>query len=616
MSVDANSIINPPPLAPPGIRPSPTVHEGQDVLQSEYVTHEFGLWSGPRVLPSHEVRTVDRDVDPDTLERMAFDPKIHKAKRIRINGVLTDDLIFAPGATEDEAKSAAEYKRFEMVMQFAERMVAGLETPIWRVFEQLLDGGYEQGHKIAEVIWELRMDRPTKSLQTETHKRGARPASAVSNLTRRLWRLAGRGPQAAEQAQDPPSESTPQTSILTRPKTRLMPKAIKVKPRGAVLFVVDRFMSVLGLIPAWGRGVSNWNITDVISRDKFMVFTNNPTDDDIRGNSAYRPAFWAWSFKNFIPKEYLRFMLNEAVPVPVLILPEKGGSWIPKRNPDTGEYELDPVSGQPVFIPLYLAASNTVADVRSGKGGVIPYGSKLEAYGGNKGGSNDTVFPNAIRSADDQIEDSILNQTLAQSTGRSNSQKGSQTHENRLADLVFWDKRALCVMLLYDLIAVGVRWNLGDEYLRYMPKCSLGDSEKRDWARDLEVISKAYFYGFIDDSMRAELCSWLGLPRPGISRAEMMLAQPGKDGAPAPPNDARPDKQPDQQGRNDGNSTPKQPQKGMGLTREQLADFDARMEQHMSVLYERVRDAEITEQGYSALGDYRRGRKSFVEYSA
>jgi hypothetical protein len=584
------------PSAPTGVRQeNPAVLEGPEVMQEQYVTSDGYAWNGTHVLSPNRIDEIITNITPETFEQMSQDPKIHKSKRIRINGVLTDELQLAPGATEEEAANKNEYKKFLLTMHFCERMIASLETPLWRVLEQMVDGGWEQGHKIAESIWKYVLDKPTRAMQTGS--KTSKPSGALATLKRMF------GIQAAEDTEPKPRGTT----ILQKPQTRLMPKALKVKPRGSVLFCVDAFRNVLGLVPAWGRKTGSWTSNEIITRDKFLVYTNNPTDDDPRGNSAWRPVFWAWSFKNFIPKQYLTYLLNEAVPVPVLELPKGMQSWIMKRDKlgnivyKKNSDGSNKVPLEPEMVETIVAANQTLQEVRGGKGVAIPPESKLTAYGGNRGGSQDTVFPNAIKAADEQIEEGIVLQGLAQSQGKSSSQKGAMTHENRLNDLFFWDKRALCIMLLYDWFSVGVRMNLGEEYLAYMPKASLGDSEKRDWARDLEVISKAFFYDFIDPTQRAELCAWLGLPKPGPTRAEM-LAEQGKDGSPATPNSQRPDKQPDQANRNKSANDPN------------AQASDDKMDDLLETLYERVRNVEITEQGFSTVGNYRRGKRSFVGY--
>jgi hypothetical protein len=572
-------------------------------MTKQYVTDDGYVFLGSRTLSPSRVDEVITPVTPETFREMSNDPKIHKSKRIRINGALTDELVLAPGATEADVDDPAEYKKYVKCLHFCERMVNGLDTPLWYVLGQMMSGELEQGHCIAESDWEYRIDKPTKKVQTG--RKNTRPTTFQSIKSFFGFK-----------AQEDNTQSKRGTNILNQPQVRLMPRAVKVKEHGAALFVIDAFKNILGLVPSW-NGSRQWSSNEVITRDKFMVLTNDPTDDDPRGNSAWRPAFWAWSFKNFIPKQYLTYLLNEAVPVPILKLPKGMQSWILKRD-DAGNiiYKKDPISGdltdEPEMIETVIAAERTLQMIRGGQGVAIPPESELTAYGGNKGGAQDTVFPNAIAAADEQIEETILLQPLAQSQGGSNSQKGAMTHENRLVDLFFWDKRSICTMLLYDFFAVGVRMNLGEDWLAYMPKASLGDSEKRDWARDLEVISKAYFYGFIDDTQRAELCAWLSLPKPGPSRAEMLAsqqgnpngAQPGKDGAPAPSNNQRPDKQPANRNRNNGNGTPKQDMQG----------HDDQMDDQMEALYARVADRQIAEFGFSTLGNYARRRQSFVQY--
>jgi hypothetical protein len=259
------------PPAPPagGIYPEKPNVLGN--MQEQYVTDDGFSWVGSRTLSPNRIDEVTTTVTPETFEEMSQDPKIHKSKRIRINGVLTDELILATGATEAEVNES-EYKKFVKVMHFCERMVSGLETPLWRVLEMMLDGGYEQGHKIAESDWEYRIDKPTKKIQTG--KKNSRPSTSFS--LRRFFGL---------KAQDETPKSKRGTTILSQPQTRLMPRAIKVKPRGAALFVVDAFLNVLGLVPL------EWRVEQLrgirirsLPATNFSSFTNNPVDDDPRGN--------------------------------------------------------------------------------------------------------------------------------------------------------------------------------------------------------------------------------------------------------------------------------------------------------------------------------------------
>jgi hypothetical protein len=594
------------PAAPSGIYPEPKVLGGPDVLREEYVTQNGYSYSQVVILSSL-TDEVEREVGPETFARMSKDPIIHKSKRIRINGVLTDDFIFAAGRTEEEV-GPTEYKRYMEVMQFAERIVGGLEHPYWRTLEMLLGGGYEQGHKIGEVVREYRLDRPTKPVSTETKQRGAKPASSspIRSLISRAFGKRQAQTEEEKQAQEPKRRGT---SIMSQPKIRLMPRYIKVKPRGAVLFVVDEYMNVLGLVPAYVNSkINNWTTQNVITRDKFIVFVNNPEDDDPRGTSAWRPAFTWWNFVMHVPKEYLRFLLQEAMPIPVLELPEGMEKWMAKRGPD-GEilYEDPETRKYPIMLEATESAKLTLENIRNGKAIAIPPKSKLTPYVG-KGTNGDTVFPNAISTAYRLVEDSIVNQSLAQSEGEHQARAASITHEGRLNDVFFWDKRAIAFMTLYDLIAVDVKNNLGDWALPYMPKLSLGDSEKRDWAKDLETIAKSYFYGFIDDTQRAELMAWLSLPKPGPSRAEVLAQQDPTTGEPVMPQKNRPDKQPGNDKRNDGNS--KDPNQG------QNAETTDRQEVLLALgdVYTRYSHAQHTESRLFAVGHHSRRRNDFVSY--
>jgi hypothetical protein len=594
---------NPGTLDPPG-RPANVKVRGSGDFDKEFVTSNGWNWGGVQVL-GWQIDDVEREVGPRTYARMSKDPKIHKARRIIIHGTLTDDLVFATGATEEEAGSPAEYKKYEFVMQFCERIVAGLESPYWRTLAQMEGGKLEQGHKIAEIIYEDRVDGPTKSLSTETRPRGTKPRQARSILGRVF------GMKAAEPEAQRPARGT---GITKRPQVRLMPRYIKVKPRGSVLFVTDQFMNVLGLIPAWNQGVTSFYAHEVISRDKFLVLTHNQEDEDPRGNSAWRPAYNWYNFKTRIPKQYLRYLMQEAMPIPVGKLPPNTEGWLFSRAPN-GEILYDELTGKPKFLEATTSMALTIQGMYEGKGVVIPHEAELAPYQG-KGATGHKVYPDALQTADDQIEDSILLQKLGQSEGEHQARSAAQVHSDVKGDMFFWEKREMAVMTLYDLCAPCVRENLGEWAMSYMPKLSLGESEKRDWARDLEVVSKAYFYGFIDDSMRAELCAWLNLPRPGPSRFELLGeaqddgAQIDSKGEPVSPSKTRPDKQPGNKGRNDGNSTEKEAR--LEAIMAQLQEKIARIEAGTN---ERgMNNVESPESGLAALGHHTRRGKSFVKY--
>lgn len=494
---------------------------------------------------------VEVEVDLATYERMENDSTIAKAKRILITNVLADELQLAPGATEDEV-GPEEYQVFVEVMEFCQRCIGGLERPLRETFEQILGNAIRYGHGIAEVEWEYRIDgastKPQKSKTPQVSK------SRFSAMVERL---------GLSSKVETPADNTdvgikrPQLRSQT---TRLMPKSIKVKPRGAALFVVDDYMSVLGLTPRYRNGRSTLNWDEIVSRDKFVVLTLNKQDEDPRGKSSYRPAFNWYNLKAQIPAEMLRFILEESVPKAVGTLPEDSPAFEFERD-DAGNiiYEDPETMKVPKMLTAAESMGHQIKGFRSGSGAVIPYGAKLEPF--KKTGSSDAdFFSKVLKVVDDQMENAILLQTLAQSEGEHQARSASQQVAELLHNLVFWIRWILAVMTLTDVFETAVRVNLGDWALRYMPVVSLGDFVRRDWAHDLEVISKAYFQGFLDDTQRAELMAWMNLPRPGPSRQELMqdaLAEADINGEPVKPNNGRPDKQQSNKDRNTGNGTEK-----------------------------------------------------------
>jgi len=521
-----------------------------DDFRRQYINVTGYSVSQQNVLAS-TIDDVEIEVDLATYDRMENDATIAKGKRILITNALSDDLQLAPGATEDEV-GAEEYQIFVEVMEFCQRIVGGLDRPIRETYEQILGNAIAHGHGLGEVEWEYRIDgSSSKPAEAKT------PQVSKSKFSSMLENFGFFSRHTVPADSKDVGIKRPQ---LREARTRLMPKAIKVKPRGAALFVVDDYMTVLGLTPRYhsNRSTLKWN--EVVSRDKFIVLTLNKQNEDPRGKSSYRPAFNWFNLKSQIPAEMLRFILEESVPKAVGTLPENSPAFEFERDVAGNIIYEDPETMQ---VPKMLTAAESMGEqikgFRSGSGAVIPWGAKLEPF--KKTGSSDAdFFSKVLKVVDDQMENAILLQTLAQSEGEHQARSASQQVAELLHSLVFWIRWLIAVMTQADLFEVAVRINLGEWAVRYLPMVSLGDFVRRDWAHDLEVISKAYFQGFIDDTQRAELMAWMNLPRPGPSRQELMqdaLAEADINGEPVKPNKARPDKQKSNKDRNAGNGTEK-----------------------------------------------------------
>lgn len=513
--------------------------------EKTYVTASSYSAKQSRVL-AQTTDEVELDISFRAYERMENDSAITKVKRILLTSVLTDEIQFAPGATE-ETVGKEEYETYVYVMEMCERIIEGLDAPYRDTLEQLFGNSIRYGHGIAEVTYEYRMDAPnTKPTEDPETKK---PKATRWDKITSFWRT-----QERIEAKEPGTKP-----LLKGEQLRLMPATIKVKPRNTTQFVVDDFMNVLGLVPI-NKDRANLRFDEIISREKFMVLTMNKKDEDPRGTSLYRPAFNWYNLKAQVPAEMLRFILEESVPKAVGTLPPDMPPFEYERDTNGNIiYEEDGVT--PKMLTGAESFKRQIEGFRSGGGAVIPHGATLQPYKKGLTGSGDAeIFNKILKIINNEIENSVLLQTLAQSEGEHQARSASEQVAEVLYNLVFWIRWQVAMVTLIDLCSVTVKMNLGDWALRYMPIISLGDFVRRDWVSELEAIADAYFKGFIDDSQRAELMAWLNLPKAGQSRQEVnaeAVAKQDVNGQPSQPNNNRPDKQTGTKNRNDGNGTEK-----------------------------------------------------------
>lgn len=533
------------PARPVGIGHRPIMND----MTTPYIV-AGGFSAGQQRVLVGTTDDIETQVDLRTYEVMEHDSTIIKTKKILTTGVLADDMQLAPGATEDEVGSD-EYQVYELIMQFCERMIDGLDSPYRDSLDQLLGNSIRYGHGIAETEWEYRLDGfsaapPDKAQQNS--------GSTVKSMWQRFGYFFGLGTEAPQATV---SDSVLKRPTLTSQQTRLMPSSVKVKPRGAARFVVDDYMNVLGLMPrrrAFNGPTLAWD--GIVDRDKFLILTMNKQDEDPRGKSFYRAAVNWYNVKTQMPSEILRLVLEEIVPKAIAVLAENAQPFEIDRDKDNNVIWEDPDTKQ---VPQMISAAESLRFIlenfRSGSGAVIPHGTELRPFKTHTAGTDADLVGSIIKLLDDQMENSILLQTLAQSEGEHQARSASEQVAELLHNLIFWIRWQIGMMTLTDFFEVGVRINFGEWAIRYLPKVSLGDFVRRDWGADLTAVATAYFQGFLDDTQRGELMAWLNLPKPGESRAS--LAQQDINGEPVQPNSNRPDKQPGNIDRNKGNGTEK-----------------------------------------------------------
>lgn len=505
------------------------------------------------------VDEVEIELSMDMYDRMKNDPIVRKDFEIIITNVLSDDLHMAPGQSEEHV-SEEEFKIYTYVQELCERTWAGLESNESgrTMLAQILENGLTYGHGLGEIEWEYRMDGPIKKKSKDEKN-----TSKGSFATRaRAWLFGGAVPEAAEKPEDVTPNVRPSLSEGEEP--RLMPKSIKVKPRGAARFVVDDYMNIIGYVPASrtyrtesNRLALSWD--EIIDPRKFALFTPHKQNEDPRGRSILRPIYNWYNLKVQLPSEMLRFVLEEIVPKGVATLPENDMKPVPALDENNQvRYDDD---GNMIMETQAASFIRVIEGFRGGAHAVIPFGSTLKPYRSGLTGSNDAnLFKTMVKIIDDQMENGILKQTMAQSEGENMGRSASQQVAEILYVLQFWYRWLVVQFVKSQIFAPVVSINLGDWALAYLPKMSIGDFARRDWVDELLAYADAYFKGLIDDSQRAEIMANLNLPKPGKSRQELQLEQGAKadvNGNPIQNNPSRPDKQEGSKGRNAGNGTEK-----------------------------------------------------------
>lgn len=536
------------PIRPDGVKPK----IAKDFTKEYVLVNGYSVSQHTVLSPTAD--DVELEVGLETYDNMENDTAIAKIKSILITNVLADDLQMSPGATEEQV-GKAEYDVYVFIMEFCQRVLGGLDRPYRETLEQQFGNALKYGHGIAETEWEYRMDgSDNKPPDAKT------PKVKKSRLSAMLTKF---GLVSAEKDEDVPDGTGIKRPQLKSQKIRLMPKSIKVKPRGSVQFVVDEFMNVLGMTPKNRKyaGSNSLAWDEIIDRDKFLVLTIKKQDEDPRGKSSYRPAVNWFKLKAQLPAEMFRFVLEEAVPKAVGTLPEKSIPYEFERDEDGNVVYDDPGTNKsPRMMTAAESFARQIQGFRGGSGAVIPWGAKLEPYKKGLTGANDAqLFRIILKIINDEMENAILLQTLAQSEGEHQARSASQQVAELLYNLTFWYKWLLGQMTLYDLFEVAIRINFGEWAIRYMPIVSLGDFVRRDWTEELKGYADAYFKGLLDDTQRPEIMANLNLPKPGPSRQELDMEAAAKadvNGEAVPNPNKRPDKKAGAN-RNKGNGTEK-----------------------------------------------------------
>lgn len=303
-------------------------------------------------------------------------------------------------------------------------------------------------------------------------------------------------------------------AVWERRDGRLVIAKLGVKERGACRFVVDRFKNTVAIR---GRNAAGGDV--YFPPEKFAILTLGPIDDDPRGTKLIEPARVWWFLKAKVPPQYHRFLEE-------LILPILLGFTAPGAD-KRPEQQLQ-ADGTKKAVSAAQAMRDALAELRSKVCAVFPEGAKVDFV---KNESSGEAFGTAVNDViDRQINKAITLTDLSLREGQ--HQTRSATAEQMSAtDLRILDLKRTVAGMLDSLGRRFVLYNWGESAEHLAPRHTLGDSERRDWAEDMNAISKAWTAGWaklLDVPKMAAIVN-VELADDWQERLEQMMAAPATE---------------------------------------------------------------------------------------
>jgi hypothetical protein len=232
-----------------------------------------------------------------------------------------------------------------------------------------------------------------------------------------------------------------------------MTKRLKIKNRHNSCFVVDRQNNVVGIAAFTGdysiyqdpyqsvtlngymRADTLGPGWELLPRDKWVVVTNSPPDDDSPlGRSLYRAAYTAYRMKRDTWPMYLKSLDNTALPHLVSFLPER--EYAQDTYPLTNGY---PDTKAPK-VPHSHAQLQALEAGRQAGISVLEHGAEAKYLVAAQSGDPFMVARNVFNS---EITQAILLQSLATGTDKHMARAAGEVHQDILDLAMRHDRRDL-----------------------------------------------------------------------------------------------------------------------------------------------------------------------------
>jgi hypothetical protein len=393
-------------------------------------------------------------VDGDIYDKMMNDPEVASSIWLLKNSTLADGVQILPSIADEKADGYAKAKE---IADFCETNLKNLQRPLLKTLEMMLDA-LVWGNKVAEQVYE----RGTGKM-----------------------------------------------------KGKLVLKALKVKERRSLAFVVDPFKTVLGFVYAAPNSASIVNSmsypdgSTILPREKFAVLSFREKDEDPRGNSWLRPSYNGYNLKQLNWPQYLTFLLRCAVPGLIGVAAENAPDEILRDA--NGAAVLDSAN-QPITITAVQALLNALIQFANNIAVTVPHGADVKPL---EVKSNGEAFDKAIEIFNKEITKGILYQTLATSDA-THQTKSSTEEQMGIVELIAWYlKGSVAQMIQSDILKPLVRYNYGDEAAdEFLPTASLGDASRKDWEKAGDVVDKLLSNEELSPSQKQFLMTVIGLPSP------------------------------------------------------------------------------------------------------
>jgi hypothetical protein len=410
-------------------------------------------------LPQY-IDDAERDFGTDIYERMLRDPALSSSvtalkQSIMAEGPRFHTPIQPPSPTRPDPDQQAKYDKGQEICAFIERMFDRLQSPLDDILYEMLDF-LSFGHTVAEEVY------------------------AVED-------------------------------------NALVLKTLRIKPRQAYAFVVDKFFNHLGFTAA-KEGASGLSPllgviseTDVIPREKFFCLTYAPKCSDPRGTSILRPAYNAWYLKQQTWPQYLKFLAQFGTPSIALKLPPDAedvelydGNGVPVTDSDGRQVVLTP---EEAYLQKVIAFTNGTAIV-------LPNGADLDLIQSTGDGE---AYVKAISLYNQEMVKSVLNSTRATMEAEFGSRADSNTGKDIFDTVAQWLKRKVEAGFYRDVIRPLVVYNYGEEIAdEFCPFMTLTQVAREDVAKVGAAIAQLASAGLIDVSQYQGIWAMLSLPEGDI----------------------------------------------------------------------------------------------------